>query len=95
MALGRGCSRGGAPCPFSTVGEEGEEASVERPANQGYSLTVSFQTSGSVTWCTMVHTPSVIKYANTRANVGVNHTDNSGRLTYQRDSPRETEQDFP
>lgn len=47
-ARGRGCWRPGAPDPFSTVGEGGEEDSVERAANQGYSLTVSFQTFGSV-----------------------------------------------
>ena len=48
-ALGRGCLREGVPRPFSTVGEGGEEGSVERAANQGYSLTVPFKTFGSVT----------------------------------------------
>lgn len=47
-ALGRGCLREDTPGPFSTVGEGGEEDSVERAANHGYSLTVPFQTSGSV-----------------------------------------------
>ena len=48
-AWGRGCMRVGTPDHFSTEGEGGEEASVERVENQGYSLTVSFQTFGSVT----------------------------------------------
>lgn len=46
---GRGCLMDGTPGPFSTVGEGGEEDSVERAANQGYPLTVSFQTFVSVT----------------------------------------------
>jgi hypothetical protein len=74
-ALGRGCLRVGGPCPFSNVGEGGEEDSVERDANQGYSLTVSFQTFGSVTWCTMVYTASVIRYANTRTSVSVSRAE--------------------
>ena len=45
---GRGCSRVGNRNLLDT-GEGGEEDSVERTANQGYSLTVSFQTLGSVT----------------------------------------------
>jgi len=47
-AWGRGCLMEGTSGPFSTVGEGGVEDSVERAGNQGYSLTVSFQTFGSV-----------------------------------------------
>jgi len=63
---GRGCLRAGTPSPFSADGEGGTEDSVERAANQGYSLTVSFQTFGSVTWCMMVYTASIIMYASTK-----------------------------
>lgn len=68
-ALGRGCFREGAPGPFSTFGEGGEEDNVERAEDQGYSLTVSFQIFGSAVWCTMVYTARVVMYASTRTNV--------------------------
>jgi len=76
--FGRGCLRDGTLSPFSTVGEEGEENSVERDANQGYSLTVSFQTFGSVALCMMAYTPSMTMYASTRKSVSFNHSDTSG-----------------
>lgn len=63
--FGRGCLREGNPGPFSITGEGGEEANVERVENQGYSLTVSFQTFGSVAWCTIAYTASMLMYAST------------------------------
>lgn len=68
-ACGRGCLREGTSGPFSAVGEGGEEDNVERVENQGYSLTVSFQTFRSVAWCTTAYTASMTMYASTRANV--------------------------
>jgi len=62
-ALGRGCLMEGIPGPFSIVGEGGEDESVERDANQGYPLTVSFQTFGSVALCMMVYTVRATRYA--------------------------------
>lgn len=62
-AFGRGCLREGAPSPLSAVGEGGEEDNVERAENQGYSLTVSFHTFGSVVWCTMAYAASMTMYA--------------------------------
>ena len=62
---GRGCLREGATGPFSNVGEGGEEDNVERAENQGYSLTVSFQTFGSAELCMMVYTASMMMYAST------------------------------
>lgn len=68
-ARGRGCFREGTPGPLSAIGEGGQEDKVEQVENQGYSLTVSFQTFGSVVWCMTAYTASVIMYASTRANV--------------------------
>jgi hypothetical protein len=53
----------GTPGAFSTTGEGGVEDSVERVENQGYSLTVSCQTFGSVEWCMMANMASVTMYA--------------------------------
>ena len=94
-AFGRGCLMEGAVGPFSTVGEGGEEDSVERAENQGYSLTVSFQTFGSVAWCMMAYTASMIMYASTGGGMLIMTDDISVQLTYQCDNPRETKQDFP
>lgn len=68
-AFGRGCLREATSGPLSTVGEGGEEDKVEQAENQGYSLTVSFQTFGSVEWCTIAYTASVIMYASTGKDV--------------------------
>lgn len=70
--FGRGCLREGTSGPFSAVGEGGEEDNVERAENQGYSLTVSFQTFGSVVWCMMAYTASMATYASTKRNINDN-----------------------
>ena len=55
----------GTPGPFSVVGEGGEDERVERDANQGYCLTVSFQTFGSVMLWMIVYTVRATRYAST------------------------------
>jgi hypothetical protein len=61
--FGRGCLREVILGAFSATGEGGEEDNVERLENQGYSLTVSFQTFGSDAWCTTTYTASMHMYA--------------------------------
>lgn len=72
-SFGRGSLREGIPGPFSSTGEGGEEDSVEQAENQGYPLTVSFQTFESVVWCKIEYIASMTTYASTRTDVGVEH----------------------